>query len=46
MGDEIMAILHDLNRSERATIVMVTHDQRKAEDTNRIVRLFDGRQVN
>jgi putative ABC transport system ATP-binding protein len=46
MGDEIMAILHDLNRRERSTIVMVTHDQRKAEDTNRIVRLFDGRQVN
>jgi putative ABC transport system ATP-binding protein len=46
MGDEIMAILHDLNRTGRTTIVMVTHDQRKAEDTNRIVRLFDGRQVN
>ena len=46
MGDEIMAILHDLNRRDRTTIVMVTHDQRKAEDTNRIVRLFDGSQVN
>jgi putative ABC transport system ATP-binding protein len=46
MGDEIMAILKDLNTTERATIVMVTHDQQKAEQTNRIVRLFDGRQVN
>jgi len=27
------------------TVVMVTHDQRLAERTERIVRLFDGRQV-
>ena len=46
MGDEIMAILTDLNGSERTTIVMVTHDKQKAEETHRIVRLFDGRQVN
>jgi len=46
MGDEIMAILKDLNGRERATIVMVTHDTQKAEETHRIVRLFDGRQVN
>ena len=46
MGDEIMNILRQLNADERATIVMVTHDQQKAEQTGRIVRLFDGRQVN
>jgi putative ABC transport system ATP-binding protein len=45
MGDEIMSILKQLNQEERATIVMVTHDQQKAEQTGRIVRLFDGRQV-
>ena len=45
MGDEIMGILHDLNRTDKATIVMVTHDQEKADQTHRIVRLFDGRQV-
>jgi len=44
MGDEIIAILEDLNRSG-ATVVMVTHDQRLASRTARIVRLFDGRQV-
>ena len=44
MGDEIMAILRQLN-DEGATIVMVTHDQRLAETTERTVRLFDGRQV-
>jgi putative ABC transport system ATP-binding protein len=45
MGDEIMNIVKDLNRDEGTTVVMVTHDQDKAEQTHRIVRLFDGRQV-
>jgi putative ABC transport system ATP-binding protein len=44
MGDEIMGILEDLNQGG-STIVMVTHDQRLASKTARIVRLFDGRQV-
>jgi putative ABC transport system ATP-binding protein len=46
MGDEIMSILFDLNRNEKTTVVMVTHDPRLGERTERIVRLFDGRQVN
>ncbi len=46
MGDEIMNILLDLNKQEKTTIVMVTHDPRMAEHTQKIVRLFDGRQVN
>ena len=45
MGDEIMGILEDLNANEKTTIVMVTHDPRQAEKTHRVVRLFDGRQV-
>jgi putative ABC transport system ATP-binding protein len=45
MGDEIMEILHDLNKTDGTTIVMVTHDDRFARRTDRIVRLFDGRQV-
>jgi len=44
MGDEIIGILEDLNRAG-STIVMVTHDHRLASRTARIVRLFDGRQV-
>jgi putative ABC transport system ATP-binding protein len=46
MGDEIMGLLKELNTHDKATIVMVTHDQQKAEQTHRIMRLFDGRQVN
>ena len=45
MGDEIMGLLEELN-SEGTTVVMVTHDDRLASRTERIVRLFDGRQVN
>jgi putative ABC transport system ATP-binding protein len=45
MGDEIVEILSRLNRLG-TTIVMVTHDQRQAEKTSRILRIFDGRQVN
>ena len=45
MGDEVMAILHRINREANTTIAMVTHDPRLAESTDRVVRMFDGRQV-
>ena len=40
-----MAILHKLNREDGRTIVMVTHNEDQARQTDRIVRFFDGRQV-
>jgi putative ABC transport system ATP-binding protein len=46
MGDEIMDIITSLNRQEKTTVIMVTHDPRLAAITERIMRLFDGRQVN
>ena len=46
MGDDVMTLLKELNERDGTTVVMVTHDQQKAEQTHRIVRLFDGRQVN
>lgn len=46
MGAEIMEILHRLNKDEGTTIVMVTHDERLALQTDRIIRLFDGARVN
>jgi len=45
MGEEVMQILESYNRDAGVTVIMVTHDQRLAERTERIVRLFDGRQV-
>mgnify|MGYP001096215604 CR=1 FL=1 len=45
MGEDVMRILEEYNRDAGVTVVMVTHDQRLAERTGRIVRLFDGRQV-
>ena len=45
MGDEVMGILENLNQNDQTTVVMVTHDPRLADRTHRIVRLFDGRQV-
>jgi putative ABC transport system ATP-binding protein len=46
MGTEIMEILENLNKNENTTIIMVTHDERLAKNTNRIIHLFDGMQVN
>ena len=45
MGAEIMDILMRLNKEEKTTIVMVTHDEHLAEQAHRIIRLFDGSQV-
>lgn len=45
MGNEIMDILINLNKNEGTTIVMVTHDENMAQKTHRLVRLFDGSQV-
>ena len=45
MGNEIMEILLQLNRNEGTTIVMVTHDENMARKTHRLIRLFDGSQV-
>jgi len=45
MGDEIMELLGELQARDQTTIVMVTHDPRQADKTERVVRLFDGRRV-
>ena len=42
MGIEIMDILKQLNR-EGVTIIMVTHDEKIAGQTGRIIRMKDGR---
>ena len=45
MGREVMDMLHKLNQDEQCTIVMVTHNELQARDTDRIIRFMDGRQV-
>ena len=45
MGAEVMDLLHKLNKEDGRTIVMVTHNEAQAKQTDRIIRFFDGRQV-
>lgn len=45
MGAEIMDLLHRLNREDGRTIVMVTHNEAQAKQTDRTLRFLDGRQI-
>lgn len=45
MGTEVMSLLHRLNKEDGITIVMVTHNEAQAEQTDRIIRFFDGRVI-
>lgn len=42
MGAEVMGLLKDINHSDGTTIVMVTHNEVQANETDRIIRFFDG----
>lgn len=44
-GEEVMRLLDEINK-QGTTIVMVTHSQRDASYSNRVVRLFDGQVIN
>lgn len=44
-GEEVMTLLNNLNK-EGMTIVMVTHSQRDANFSRRIIHLFDGQIIN
>jgi len=41
-GEEVMAILQQLNREQGITVILVTHDPRIARHAQRIIHLFDG----
>src|SRR5215204_111183 len=42
MADQVVALLHELNRSEGQTIVLVTHDPAIGGSAGRVVRMRDG----
>ena len=41
-SEEILALLAELNRTQKTSIVVVTHDRRVAQATRRILRMQDG----
>ncbi|HIT48162.1 MAG TPA: ABC transporter ATP-binding protein [Candidatus Coprenecus stercoripullorum] len=43
MGSEIMSMLHQINKNDGKTILMVTHNEAQARQTDRIIRMMDGR---
>jgi putative ABC transport system ATP-binding protein len=42
VGKEIMQLLLNLNKEEGTTLIIVTHDPKIAEQTQRVIRLRDG----
>ncbi|HUU93923.1 MAG TPA: hypothetical protein VM238_22240, partial [Phycisphaerae bacterium] len=42
-GEEIMRVVTRLNRRDGLTVVVVTHDQRVAEQADRVLHLADGK---
>jgi putative ABC transport system ATP-binding protein len=41
-GDDIMHLLRDLNKEQRMTFVLITHDPVVAQSTDRLIQLHDG----
>jgi len=42
-GEKILNLFKDLNRQKGVTVILITHDQHVAEETDRIIRLKDGK---
>jgi putative ABC transport system ATP-binding protein len=42
VGKEIMQLLLNLNKDRGTTLIIVTHDPKIAEQTQRVIRLRDG----
>ena len=40
---EVMELLHEVNKQRGKTILMVTHNESQAKQTDRIIRMLDGR---
>ncbi len=44
-GQNIVDLLKDLNRKDGITVIVVTHDEKIASETERLITLVDGRNV-
>jgi lipoprotein-releasing system ATP-binding protein len=44
-ADDVFTLLREVNRGQKVTFLVVTHDRRLAERTDRIIELVDGRIV-
>ena len=44
-ADDVFALLREVNRAQGVTFLVVTHDRRLADRTDRIIELVDGRVV-
>jgi len=41
-GKDVMEIIQDLNKNEKRTIILITHETQTAEHAKRIIRVYDG----
>jgi putative ABC transport system ATP-binding protein len=41
-ANEVMSLIHNLNKERGVSIIMVTHDQKLAHEARRTVQMFDG----
>jgi putative ABC transport system ATP-binding protein len=44
-GHKVMDIFHQLHEESGKTIVLITHSQELAEETDRIIRISDGKVI-
>ncbi len=44
-GDEILELMHDLNKNMGVTFIVITHDPNIAEHCDRLIRIIDGQIV-
>jgi putative ABC transport system ATP-binding protein len=44
-GEQILDLLNKLNREEKTTMIVVTHDMKIADKTERKIKLVDGKNV-
>lgn len=44
-GESILTLLKELNRKEKVTVILVTHDSKISKKTDRVITLVDGKNV-